>query len=369
MTMGTSARRPRTLILYATHEINDNVAFFCQHGFLDDERYQFVFIINDPELDVILAPERGNVRVLRRENVGLDFGAWGAALKLPENGQTLADCYDYYIFLNCTVRGPFLPVWFDEGRERRGVCWPDLFLSRLNETVKLVGTSLSTRDFSKSDGPWGPHLQSMFLATDHVGLRLGLQADVFAARPNKLDVIRRSEVGFSAAVLAAGYNLASMLAAYRGVDFRVCPPATALVPQPNHRRNNHYYGINIHPYEVVFFKENRDIDHNRTLNALTAWHNKPLRTAVIDRALYGVAEDQAVDVTEPLAREMGTRHVLDSAVNLLRLGPDPFPGQPKNLFLFTGGARLPITLVADSGRLVPGMTVFLLDAADRGATS
>ena len=35
----------KVLILYVTHEINDNVIFFCKKGYINNNNYQYLFII------------------------------------------------------------------------------------------------------------------------------------------------------------------------------------------------------------------------------------------------------------------------------------------------------------------------------------
>ncbi|KAK3366518.1 hypothetical protein B0H63DRAFT_529903 [Podospora didyma] len=54
--------------------------------------------------------------------------------------------------MNANIRGPFLPYWASFA------CWFDLFLN------KLVGMTLNCKP--------RPHVQSMILATDYVGMAL-----------------------------------------------------------------------------------------------------------------------------------------------------------------------------------------------------
>lgn len=42
--------------------------------------------------------------------------------------------------------------------------------------------------------------------------------------------------------------------------------------EPDFQWNNKYYGTNIHPYESIFQKANRDIDPIQ-LSRLTEWHD------------------------------------------------------------------------------------------------
>lgn len=94
-----------TLVLYTFHEYNDNVEHFIRNGFVKKDNIDFLFIVNDPSFGRSLPGE-----TLVRENIGKDFGAWKDGVL--HNGNL--NKYDKFVFLNCSVRGPFLPPYVEK---------------------------------------------------------------------------------------------------------------------------------------------------------------------------------------------------------------------------------------------------------------
>ena len=77
--------------LYAYYEKNDdykkNFKFFLENGIL--EYVDYYFIINGK--CSVNIPEKDNIKILNRENIGYDFGAWSFGLTKLKN------IYDYYM--------------------------------------------------------------------------------------------------------------------------------------------------------------------------------------------------------------------------------------------------------------------------------
>ena len=78
--------------------------------------------------------------------------------------------YKYIIWLNSSVRGPFLPAYV-----KRRMHWTEALTDRLRGQVKLVGATINC------GGAFGmpalPHVQSYLAAVDQTGLQV-LQKDV-----------------------------------------------------------------------------------------------------------------------------------------------------------------------------------------------
>lgn len=77
----------------------------------------------------------------------------------------------------------------------------------------------------------------------------------------------KNEVGFSLAIAKHGYNVRSIMAAYYKSNMSI--PVPTKVPVVEHCMTNGYFGVNIHPYEVIFIKDNRDINKNLDIDAVT----------------------------------------------------------------------------------------------------
>jgi hypothetical protein len=113
--------------IYAYYEKDDlyksNFQYFLENGILDNVDYYIVINGNY----TINISKRNNFTILTRENKGYDFGAYSYVIKRIKQN------YDYYIFLNATVKGPYL----DNKNS-----WLEIFLSLFNTNVKLVGSSI-----------------------------------------------------------------------------------------------------------------------------------------------------------------------------------------------------------------------------------
>ena len=103
-------------------------------------------------------------------------------------------------------------------------------------------------------GEWrgNPYIKSHAWATDAEGFaRLMAQKGVFRCHKNKWDNRYHSDAGAALTILRSGWTIDSLMSRYQGVDWR--SPATWQCNQrvpPDYE--NHYDGISINPYEVVF---------------------------------------------------------------------------------------------------------------------
>ena len=239
-----------TLVVYVFHEHTENVRFFLAHGIQPYPETDWVVVINHPTLSVKVPPY---VRVINRENKGWDFGGWSCVLS------NLSKPYDYYILLNSSVRGPFLPRWCTQP-------WTTIFTGMLNDEVKLAGTLIGLY-FDQ------PHVESMLLAFDKVGLKIGIDEGIFdgAVYPYKSDIVIRKEIAFSTHVIRRGYNIDCLAGALGGLDYRaLLHPVPNMVPY----LQGSYCGVNVLPEEIVFIKSE---SHPIIADRLAIWHEKRKR--------------------------------------------------------------------------------------------
>ncbi|CAG8961595.1 hypothetical protein HYFRA_00006130 [Hymenoscyphus fraxineus] len=255
----------RPLILYAYSEeatARENFKFFLRHGL--HGAADFVFIINGESDIVDSIPKEPNFRVVQRPNECYDIGAHSEVLQKDN----LYKKYKRFILLNASIRGPFSPQWANG-------CWSDMYLERLSTEVKLVGMTANC----------GPsfHVQSMILATDKVGMETLLHPTqealtIYKANPPKeafplefdLDQTPgingcfksyghavKAEISITSLIRAAGYKYDVMMSAFKGTaDYEhTCDPNVGDLLW-----DRRYYGINVHPFETIFIKSNRDID-------------------------------------------------------------------------------------------------------------
>ena len=232
---------PKTLIVYEYYETADsrrNLSFFLRHGISPRRDREYVIAINGGCTIEGEIPTFENVKVVKRNNTGFDFGAWAHVLRDVQSDQ-----FDYFFFLNSSVTGPFLPQYQDSST------WPDGFISLLNDRVKLAGITINVYEGD-------PIVQSMFLATDRPGLKLLMGAGIFANNDldaSKHEVIFRREIPCSKVILSAGFGVDCLAAGHHKRS------TTAL------RKNKSgdivypgaYLGHTLEPLDTCFFKTNR----------------------------------------------------------------------------------------------------------------
>ncbi|KAK7754215.1 hypothetical protein SLS62_003792 [Diatrype stigma] len=316
LSSSSQSQSSRPLIMYAyseTPNARSNLEFFLKEGLHDGA--DFVFVLNGPAEEALWlirnASASANVEVVERPNTCYDLGAHGEVLRAGGRWRR----YARFVLLNASIRGPFIPYW-------SRACWSDAYLARVTDEVKLVGMTANCNPQF--------HIQSMIWATDAIGMGLLLypqkqeqkqqqrrrrrrrsddddgsdeideieeeetetDADTDsdshqAVEPgsgvalqgcyNERDRAIGAEVGTTAMIRGAGYEVDAMMAAFHKGDASHGYAAGCGVAVTEGGSagdvlfNGAYFGANVHPYETVFMKANRDIDP-RTLELLTGWH-------------------------------------------------------------------------------------------------
>lgn len=274
----------RTLCIYTAHEHGYNVDFFIKHGLIVDPQIDFLFVLNSPTMKL------EGVEVINRENIGMDFGAWSHGLLTNDRYKD----YDLFVLINSSVRGPFLPVWFQERN------WVKLFTDRVTDDVKLVGPTIGWHNYP-------PHVQSMMLVFDRTALEIGIDGKIFTLEDEKLtyrQTIVQKEVGLSSLILDAGYNIGCMLKALEGYDFRKDRSRKAQV----YFWKGSYFGTDVHPYETIFIKDKSYMGCAEQLSAISvisAWTDglPDLDRYELDWRSYSIAyrlTDRVVDKSTAL---------------------------------------------------------------------
>ncbi|CZT46459.1 uncharacterized protein RSE6_06886 [Rhynchosporium secalis] len=283
--LSTISNRP--LILYAYADSKDgsalaNFKFFIAHGL--HAAADFIIILNGETSAAALIPTKDNIRVVHRPNTCYDMGAFSEVLQ--KDG--LYKRYKRFITMNASIRGPFMPYW-SEG------CWSDMFLNLVTDEVKLVGMTANC---------WPTfHIQSMIWATDLIGITTLLfppkkaldylsthphyaprsssspeKRHTRSTSPSTIFGINgcfstwhsavRAEVSSTSLILASGYKVDALMLAYQGLprykENLSCKENQDLLFPGN------YFGIDVHPFETVFMKANRDVSP-KVLERYSEW--------------------------------------------------------------------------------------------------
>ncbi|EGX44276.1 hypothetical protein AOL_s00193g188 [Orbilia oligospora ATCC 24927] len=240
-----------TYVYFETENARKNALFFIRHGLHFEA--DFIFIINGESDIVDQIPVLSNIKIIRRKNTCFDLGAHAEVL--TDNNNALINSYRRFILLNASIRGPFMPTWSRE-------CWSDAYLAKVTEKNKLVGMTMNCN----IDKGRMKVLNSMIYATDRIGLNLILP--VISHCFKNFGSAVQAENRAAREVLNQGYDVEALMTAASSLpDYaRQCTHGTVLRP-------NSYFGINLHPYETIFQKANRDIAP-KMLDLMTKWHDQ-----------------------------------------------------------------------------------------------
>ncbi|GAB4815440.1 hypothetical protein N2152v2_002486 [Parachlorella kessleri] len=247
------APAPRTLVVYVFADVDpayrENLQYFLQVGVVEDPRVDYVLILQQDTEDEphMATPAVKNLQVVRHKNECFDLGTLGWFFN---SGLKDTSPYKYFVFLNASVRGPFLPAYWP-----KGALWTEAFTGKLTDTVKLVGTTINcggivVDGLSRAN----PHVQTFAMATDAVGLAV-IRADprALGCYDSKWRTILWGELGISDAILRAGYGLDSLMLRYQGVDWRR-PENWGCNAGMNPFIDGAYDGISLSPLEQMFVK-------------------------------------------------------------------------------------------------------------------
>jgi hypothetical protein len=240
-------KRQKTVVMFAYYECGiycaQNLNYFMNVAIWDND-VDYIIISNGKcsvcttRQDVF---DKQNVKLIERENIGYDFGAYAAAIKSIDIRN-----YDYFIFVNAGIRGPLIP-----GSQMSNLMrWHTYFTNRVVGSTKLVGATISCEIQI--------HVQSYMFALHIDGLELALANGVFPEAATSIDaLISNSEIGMSSLLLSHGFNIDTLMTEYSGRNWTKIWTEKLQV-ECNDGRNptttKLYHGIDLSIYEAMFFK-------------------------------------------------------------------------------------------------------------------
>ncbi len=232
----------RTLVLYVCHEINYRVEYFIKNAIFKDDNTDFLIICNNPNIK-IECPDY--VTVIHRDNDGFDFGAWSVGLF--DNDRRYK--YDYYIFANSTIIGPFI---HHHDKQK----WTEKFTDGLVGNVKLFGSFINTCRAPERLS----HVQSFIFSMSRETLAFLIDHNIFSITSFPVHKpIWEFEWKMSNVIIRNGWNIGCLMRHYKDVDF-------TFREKPPHAYNIRWLDDVGYPecvdklydkYETVFIKANR----------------------------------------------------------------------------------------------------------------
>jgi hypothetical protein len=197
----------RILVSYVFHIYNELVDYFINNCIFESSNVDFLIICNDKNICFNIS-QLSNVSVIKRDNVGYDFGGWSDGILTND----LYVDYDYFIFANSSIIGPFLKENFT-GR------WTDIYINGLyDQNCKLFGSIINTIQMPHIF----THIQSYIFSMDREALEYLIDEEIFTMRKyskSLIDAVLSKEILMSRKILDKGWNISSLLPLYKGVNF------------------------------------------------------------------------------------------------------------------------------------------------------
>lgn len=259
---------PKNLLYFLRNGVSESPFAHVDYGIVVNGDCSFRSCLTPQEFSRI---GRNHVYLWRRENTGFDFGAHLHALScLNSLGRT----YDYYLFLNSGVVGPFYPSYMPKVWH-----WSMAFTERLSKGVGIASTSvvcLSPLDL----GGYGPRIEGFAFGMTRLALESELRHGTsFRVHGDKKSAILRGEYALTDAALQGGFLLGTILDSYDNVNWE--SERSWLCNNITHpTRASSYFGTSLDPFEVLFHKVEWGSAHGRSADAVENLGVSPRETAL-----------------------------------------------------------------------------------------
>jgi hypothetical protein len=261
--LNSKADNRQALVLYHYYEKDqsyiDNFAHFLRFGYYSSLDYLIV-IAGECSVDL---PSLDNVQYLFTENKNFDYGGYCLAIQTLDLWQR----YDFYLFINSSVRGPFFPAYCNKK-------WISLFIDLISDEVGIVGSAISITPSSHSISTmyhekYGSlernhdvlaHVQTTCYALSREVLGQLIKLGFYGENKdlNKDEVVRDYEIRLSQLILDMGLNLRCVLPEYNQTDYRKAhEDVNPMSREGDSGFEQSYFGRSAHPYESIFIKTSR----------------------------------------------------------------------------------------------------------------
>ena len=211
-----------------------------------------------------------NVTYYYVENINGDFGGYYQVFKRVKN----LFLYKYYFFVNCSVRGPFLPPSCDNK-------WWVIFEKNLSNDIGLVGTAINflptnNQQYKAYCGDYGGssavHIQTTAYAMRYDVFSYLFDQEFYIQNEilDKENLISRYEIHLTQKVIEGGWGVKCILQEFNAVfKSNNCEKSINKTSRNGDMQfRSAYFGRTMHPYEIIFVQTDRDLFTVEYLNRL-----------------------------------------------------------------------------------------------------
>lgn len=262
------------LVIYHYYEKDqsyiDNFLHFIQFAYRPEFNYLIV-IAGSASIEL---PQASNIAYFYANNQNFDYGGYAQVIK----GLKFETNYAHFIFVNSSVRGPFLPPHSQK-------TWANNLFDLCSNGVGIVGTAISLTPshhaiskmyhekygYAERNKNILAHVQSTCYVLSQAVLCSLIKGGFYDVHEplSKDETVRDYEMHLSQTLLAQGLNLKCMLPEYNKPDYRFLSHEI----NPSSREGDSgfersYFGRTVHPYEAMFIKTSRNTSSDAYLSQL-----------------------------------------------------------------------------------------------------
>jgi len=248
---------------YEENESKDNLEFFIKNGIYNNLQYQYVIIINNEKCSVNI-PEYSNIKIIKRSENNTDLFTYKLILKLLDNNYL--SFFDRFYFINSSCIGPFMSnisniSWIDSMNLL--LCDYDL----IGPVVEIPNDNHGFKVLNINSNKNIPFIHTYFFGLNKFGFQILQKIFDEIEVDNKLFIIHNTERKITSSILINNGKIRSFLTRFKNVDLN--DPKnwkSSLWNKDNiscYEVPNNYDGIDLNPYEVIFFKNIRNVNESR----------------------------------------------------------------------------------------------------------
>lgn len=257
----------KTLVMYCyyeTDETKDNLNFFVNNGIYNNPQYQYIIIINNKKCSVNI-PDYSNIKVIKRTENNSDLFTY--KLILETFNQNLLDSYDRFYFINSSCLGPFMS-------NINSNSWIDSMNLLLNDydligpVVEIPGDNLGFKALNINSNKNIPFIHTYFFGLNKFGFKILQNIFDEIDVDDKKFMVVNTERKITSAILTKNGKIKSFLTKFKNVDLNDQKNWQSSLWNKNNKGScyeipNNYDGIDLNPYEIVFFKNIRNANTTR----------------------------------------------------------------------------------------------------------
>ena len=279
----------KSVVFYHFFDLNDkyleNLIYFISTGWNNQSDF---YIVDASNKNSPILPPLENLKLIKTKNLNLDYGGYCQAIEAL--GKKI-DKYDELIFINSSVRGPFL--------KEKTLHWQSQFTSKINNETCLVGSSINILNPSSKDSidyqnnygstPPFTHVQTTAYAISQNFFSELLRSNFYDNKTfsKKSELIQFYEIGLSQRAFILGYNIDCLVPKYSGIDYRkIKNDFNPTSRDGDILRRKAYFGETIKPFDLLFIKTNRRLLNDYKLAWITYKNLSSVENPIIKEWLF-----------------------------------------------------------------------------------